>query len=74
MLAAVLAHRGIDHIVASDINPPGIPARPTSAVEQGVYDPGSSMLRGFLDGLTAHLQPGPARSAEITSRWRLTVS
>ena len=39
-------------------NPPWIPARPTSAVEQGVYDPGSSMLRDFLDGLTAHLEPG----------------
>jgi methylase of polypeptide subunit release factors len=97
VLAAVLAHRGIDHIVATDIspralacarenvrrlrftgrievvgpglfsdgsadlvvcNPPWIPARPTSAVEQGVYDPGSSMLRNFLDGLSAHLEPG----------------
>jgi hypothetical protein len=27
-------------------------------VEQGVYDLGSSMLRSFLDGLTAHLEPG----------------
>jgi methylase of polypeptide subunit release factors len=97
VLAAVLAHRGLDHIVATDIspralacarenvsrlrftgrievvgpglfpdgradlvvcNPPWVPARPTSAVEQGVYDPGSSMLRSFLDGLTAHLEPG----------------
>ncbi|WP_327667608.1 class I SAM-dependent methyltransferase [Streptomyces sp. NBC_00485] len=97
VLAAVLAQRGIDHVVATDIspralacarenvrrlqltgrvdivgpglfpdgraglvvcNPPWIPARPTSAVEQGVYDPGSSMLRDFLDGLTAHLEPG----------------
>ena len=97
VLAAVLAHRGIDHVVATDIspralacarenvrrlhltghvdivgpslfpegradlivcNPPWIPARPTSAVEQGVYDPGSSMLRSFLNGLTAHLEPG----------------
>ncbi|MFF9489231.1 methyltransferase [Streptomyces sp. NPDC014676] len=97
VLAAVLARRGIDHVVATDIspralacarenvrrlrftgridivgpglfpegcadlivcNPPWIPARPTSAVEQGVYDPGSSMLRSFLDGLTAHLEPG----------------
>ena len=39
-------------------NPPWIPARPTSAVEQGVYDPDSSMLHGFLDGLAAHLEPG----------------
>ncbi|MGV9935156.1 methyltransferase [Streptomyces olivaceoviridis] len=97
VLAAVLARRGIDHVVATDIspralacarenvrrlhltrhidivgpslfpegradlivcNPPWIPARPSSAVEQGVYDPGSSMLRDFLDGLTAHLEPG----------------
>ncbi|MFF7446795.1 MULTISPECIES: methyltransferase [unclassified Streptomyces] len=97
VLAAVLARRGIDRVVATDIspralacarenvrrldlagriaiegpglfperradlivcNPPWIPARPTSAVEQGVYDPDSSMLRDFLNGLTAHLEPG----------------
>ncbi|WP_431955617.1 methyltransferase [Nocardia lijiangensis] len=97
VLAAVLAHRGIDRIVATDIspralacarenvrrlhltgrievvgpglfpdgradlivcNPPWIPARPTSALEQGVYDPGSTMLRDFLAGLTAHLERG----------------
>ncbi|MEV4755168.1 class I SAM-dependent methyltransferase [Micromonospora sp. NPDC049559] len=97
VLAAVLARRGIDHIVATDIspraldcarenvrrlhltgrihvvgpglfpdgradlvvcNPPWIPARPTSALEQGVYDPGSGMLNSFLTGLTAHLEPG----------------
>ncbi|MBB4965982.1 hypothetical protein F4559_003341 [Saccharothrix violaceirubra] len=34
------------------------PARPTSAVEQGVYDSGGSMLRDFLDGLAVHLEPG----------------
>ncbi|MFD5893940.1 methyltransferase [Streptomyces sp. NPDC060366] len=39
-------------------NPPWIPARPTSTVEQGVYDPDSGMLRGFLDGLGSHLEPG----------------
>jgi hypothetical protein len=37
---------------------PRPPAPPTSAVEQGVYDSGSSMLRNFLAGLTAHLEPG----------------
>lgn len=97
VLAAVLAHRGIDHIVSTDIseralacarenvrrlhltgridvvgptlfpggradlvvcNPPWIPARPTSALEQGVYDPGSTMLRTFLAGLATHLEPG----------------
>lgn len=39
-------------------NPPWIPARPTSAIEAAVYDPDSRMLRGFLEGLTAHLEPG----------------
>ena len=97
VLAAVLAHRGLDQIVATDINPralacarenvrrlnftgridvvgpclfpegradlivcnpPWIPARPTSAVEQGVYDPNSGMLHGFLNGLATHLEPG----------------
>lgn len=36
-------------------NPPWLPVRPSSALEQAVYDPGSSMLRGFLAGLAAHL-------------------
>ncbi|MDT0343585.1 class I SAM-dependent methyltransferase [Streptomyces litchfieldiae] len=97
VLAAVLARRGFERVVATDIspralccarenvrrlgvagrvevagpalfpegraglvvcNPPWIPARPTSAVERGVYDPGSGMLTGFLNGLAAHLQPG----------------
>ncbi|XVQ82200.1 methyltransferase [Microbispora siamensis] len=91
------AHRGVGHVVATDINPralacardnlrrlglaarvdvtgprlfpegradlvvcnpPWIPARPSSALEQGVYDPDSGMLHGFLDGLAAHLRPG----------------
>ncbi|MGK4578806.1 methyltransferase [Kitasatospora sp. HPMI-4] len=38
-------------------NPPWLPARPTSAVEQGVYDPDGRMLRGFLTGLAGHLEP-----------------
>ncbi|WP_433677742.1 methyltransferase [Nocardia sp. CA-119907] len=97
VLAAVLARRGVDHILATDINPraldcardnldrlaltgrvdvqgpglfpdgrahlvicnpPWLPARPTSAVEQGVYDPDSTMLRAFLAGLPDHLEPG----------------
>ncbi|UGT62201.1 methyltransferase [Nocardia asteroides] len=97
VLAAVLARRGVERIVATDIspralvcardnvgrlglaeqvevvgpglfpdgradlvvcNPPWIPARPSSAVEHGVYDQGSGMLRAFLAGLTAHLEPG----------------
>ncbi|NEB02891.1 class I SAM-dependent methyltransferase [Streptomyces sp. SID13726] len=97
VLAAVLARRGFDRVVATDIspralacarenvhrlrladrvevsgpglfpdgradlvvcNPPWLPARPTSPVEQGVYDPDSTMLRDFLTGLSAHLRPG----------------
>jgi len=39
-------------------NPPWVPARPSSAIERGIYDPESRMLRGFLGGLRAHLEPG----------------
>ncbi|KAB2924617.1 MAG: class I SAM-dependent methyltransferase [Dechloromonas sp.] len=39
-------------------NPPWLPAQPSSPVEYAVYDPDSRMLRGFLDGLAAHLLPG----------------
>ena len=39
-------------------NPPWIPARPISTLEHAVYDPECSMLRGFLNGLAAHLDPG----------------
>ncbi len=97
VLAAVLAHRGVAHVVATDndpralacarenlvrlglseqvevvavdlfppgraplvvCNPPWVPARPSSSLEQAVYDPDSRMLRGFLAGLAAHLEPG----------------
>lgn len=39
-------------------NPPWVPARPISLLEQAVFDPDSQMLRGFLAGLAAHLAPG----------------
>jgi len=39
-------------------NPPWLPARPTSLLEQAVYDENSGMLRGFLAGLSAHLVLG----------------
>jgi methylase of polypeptide subunit release factors len=39
-------------------NPPWLPARPSSPLERAVYDPDSNMLRGFLSGLAAHLEPG----------------
>lgn len=38
-------------------NPPWLPARPGSPIEHAVYDEGSRMLLGFLDGLAAHLTP-----------------
>jgi methylase of polypeptide subunit release factors len=97
VLAAVLARRGVEHVVATDIgpralacaqdnmerlgldktvevvgpglypdgwadlvvcNPPWLPGRPTSELEQGVYDPDGAMLRDFLAGLPGHLRPG----------------
>ncbi|MBC8023920.1 MAG: class I SAM-dependent methyltransferase, partial [Burkholderiales bacterium] len=96
VLAAVLARRGIQRVVATDLdpralacarenmerlgiagqvdvvnanlfpegraalvvcNPPWVPARPSSPLEQGIYDPESRMLHGFLRGLPAHLGP-----------------
>jgi SAM-dependent methyltransferase len=97
VLAAVLARRGIERVVATDLdpralacarenvrqlglgdridvvqadllpegraalvvcNPPWIPARPSSPMENGIYDPDSRMLRGFLAKLPEHLTPG----------------
>jgi methylase of polypeptide subunit release factors len=39
-------------------NPPWIPARPATPLERAVYDEEGRMLRGFLEGLAAHLAPG----------------
>jgi SAM-dependent methyltransferase len=39
-------------------NPPWIPARPATPIEHTVYDPESHMLRAFLTGLAAHVEPG----------------
>jgi len=39
-------------------NPPWLPARASSPVERAVYDEGSRMLQGYLNGLAAHLLPG----------------
>lgn len=39
-------------------NPPWVPTPANAAIERAVYDPGSAMLRAFLDGLVAHLTPG----------------
>ena len=97
VLAALLARRGVQRVVATDqdpralacarenlerlgllgqvevvqqdlfppgraplvvCNPPWVPARPSSPIEYAVFDPDSRMLRGFLGGLAAHLEPG----------------
>ncbi|MBU0745552.1 MAG: class I SAM-dependent methyltransferase, partial [Gammaproteobacteria bacterium] len=39
-------------------NPPWVPARASSPIEHAVYDEGSRMLKGFLAGLSDHLEPG----------------
>ncbi len=39
-------------------NPPWLPGKPSSALERAVYDEGSQMLKGFLQGVPAHLAPG----------------
>ncbi len=39
-------------------NPPWLPARPSSPLERAIYDEGSAMLKGFLNGLGAHLTEG----------------
>ncbi|MGZ5067323.1 MAG: methyltransferase [Usitatibacter sp.] len=97
VLAAVLAKRGVERVIATDqdpralacarenierlgvgnqvevvqadlfpegraalvvCNPPWLPARPSSPLEHGLYDPSNRMLLGFLRGLPAHLEPG----------------
>ena len=39
-------------------NPPWIPSTPSAPIERAVYDAGGKMLRAFLAGLAAHLEPG----------------
>lgn len=39
-------------------NPPWLPVRAATTLEQAVYDPDSRMLRGFLAGLAPRLLPG----------------
>ncbi|MEX3935598.1 methyltransferase [Paraburkholderia phymatum] len=38
-------------------NPPWVPARPASPIENAVYDYENRMLLGFLSGLADHLEP-----------------
>ncbi len=46
------AHGKADLIVC---NPPWLAAHPSSALESAIYDEKSKMLKGFLNGLNAHL-------------------
>jgi len=39
-------------------NPPWLPGKPSSLLDQAIYDPDSRMLRGFLAGLPTHLAEG----------------
>lgn len=96
VLAALLAKRGVQRVIATDMspralacaqenmerlglsekvelqqthlfpegraalivcNPPWVPARAVTTLEQAVYDENSAMLRGFLSGLRNHLLP-----------------
>ena len=38
-------------------NPPWLPVRPNTPIENAIYDPENRMLRGFLNGLVTHLAP-----------------
>jgi methylase of polypeptide subunit release factors len=38
-------------------NPPWLPAKANAPIEHAVYDPESKMLKGFLSGFKAHLNP-----------------
>ncbi len=52
---ADLFPRGRAPLVVS--NPPWLPGRPRTLLDHAVYDPGSRMLRGFLDRARRHLTP-----------------
>jgi precorrin-6B methylase 2 len=56
VLQADLFPEGKAHLIVC--NPPWLPARPSSPLEHAVYDEGSRMLLGFLQGLAAHLAKG----------------
>jgi methylase of polypeptide subunit release factors len=45
-------HKKADLIVC---NPPWLPAKANAPIEHAIYDPNSTMLKGFLSGVKAHL-------------------
>lgn len=48
-----VATHGKAHLIVC--NPPWLPGRPSTPLERAIYDEGSHMLLGFLNGLPAHL-------------------
>lgn len=47
-----IGHKKADLIVC---NPPWLPAKANAPIEHAIYDPNSQMLKGFLNGVKAHL-------------------
>ncbi len=45
-------HKKADLIVC---NPPWLPAKANAPIEHAIYDPNSALLRGFLNGVSTHL-------------------
>jgi methylase of polypeptide subunit release factors len=45
-------HKKADLIVC---NPPWLPAKANAPIEHAIYDPNSAMVKGFLNGVKAHL-------------------
>lgn len=45
-------HKKADLIVC---NPPWLPAKANAPIEHAIYDPNNAMLKGFLNGVKAHL-------------------
>jgi Methyltransferase small domain len=45
-------HKKADLIVC---NPPWLPAKANAPIEHAIYDPNSAMLKGFINGVKAHL-------------------
>jgi methylase of polypeptide subunit release factors len=50
------AQHGLAHLIVC--NPPWLPGKPSSKLEGAIYDEGSQMLKGFLQGVRSHLAPG----------------
>jgi methylase of polypeptide subunit release factors len=50
------AKHGLAHLIVC--NPPWLPGKPASKLEGAIYDEGSQMLKGFLQGVRSYLAPG----------------